>query len=809
MPRVPHDRKLILLGGFLLTAALSACADELAPRPATKLDAAAGMPSSDLATASADTSAAGPPVYAAVTSWPSRLVPGQQQRLQARAWDSAGREVTAPNLTWFSTAPSIVTVDANGNATARALGTTAVGVQVRRSDSKLAATVRTPMVVQSGPPAAVAQLVVSPTMLRLVPGDSAVLSITVRGPAGQSIQRCAYQFGSSNVARATVRAPGVVNAVSAGPLTTIVVICQNQWVQIPVVVSPKRSQPAVVATSPVEALGVVSAAQVRNGLGFNVDPQQPWQLQLAKDVGAREVRMQFPWNWVETIPGRLELPQSFRASLASAGQLGLRPLINAAYGPNWNRLPAFTLRSPAAVGDTVISLVPSPALTDVARGYSYVQRADGAQVVSEGYWAYAGAYVSSVRSGASQIVLAAPLTVALQSGDQLMVNNRFYKPPVPGDANDPSLAAYMRYTRFLADQIASAGAGGQVEIWNEPPWINDRWDGGEGCFFATATERSKCQDINYTFARALLNTTAPNGVRYTWGGTHKTGFATLIGGASAGEFRSDVTRQQIENSVTEESFHPYGASPEDHAWDPKCLARPGVANIYAACSLTGTIQGSNIKWARKVAIAHQNQTGWTINQTVSEAGLYTSNALAKARYLLRFYLASHALGLTRVDFYRLVDGPSGTANWGVVDATTRNPTLPFRSLQGLMQQVDGLATTPAAAYDTASLPSVSAAQTTWPVTTATIVGRATPGAARNTVVLTLWQRTYPKISGQTFDQLPPTPVGRVAVRVPTGYAAVRAWSLVDQSAVSITTRDASTVELLVGDDPIAIRFDPK
>ncbi|GJG86407.1 hypothetical protein tb265_15880 [Gemmatimonadetes bacterium T265] len=572
-------------------------------------------------------------------------------------------------------------------------------------------------------------------------------------------------------------------------------------------VGARPTDSAAASGGPVEMLGVVSAAQLRDGLGFAVEPSRPWELQLARDVGAREVRMQFGWNDVEPAAGRLVLTPVMREALATAARLGLRPLIVAAYGPASTRLPLFTLRAPAARGDSVLSLELSPALADVRRGHSYAQAPDGSQLVAEGYWAYQGAYVSSVDRDSNRVVLAAPLTRTLNAGERVAINNRLYPPPVAGAPNDSGLAAYVRYARFLAAQLAGAGLAGHVELWNEPAWAHDRWDGGEGCFFASGVERSTCRSINYDLAKALLGTAPPGGVRYTWGGTHKTGFATLITGASGG-IRTAVTREQIEGSVSEESFHPYGRTPEWHAWNPDCLSRPGVANVFATCALVGTNPTSNFKWARKVAIDHLNLDGWTIDQTVSEAGIRIADAATKARYLLRFYLAHHALGFRRIDFYRLADAPASGPNYGVVDANTREPMLPYRALQALMNQLDDVGTAPPAEYDNGGLPTVVKAQTTWPVTTVVVAGRRS-GAVRNTMLLTLWQRPYPKTGREEFEQISRPDPGRVAVRVPTGYHVVRAWSLVDQSPVAVVPVRAGIAEVRVTDDPVAMRFAPR
>ncbi|HEY0777217.1 MAG TPA: hypothetical protein VGD56_04545, partial [Gemmatirosa sp.] len=233
----------------------------------------------------------------------------------------------------------------------------------------------------------------------------------------------------------------------------------------------------------VEMLPVASAARLRKGLGFNVDPNQLWHIDLAKAAGASEVRMQFGWERVETSRGAYELPAPFAAALAHSVQLGLEPLVLAAYGPGWKQLPPFIVAAPARLGDTTVVVTDADGFGAITLGSAFVIKATGVQLVAGRYAAYSGALITHVNVATRRISLAAPLSAPVQAGEHLVVRNRLYAPATTDDS-DPSVQAYVHYVRYLASRIAQLGSPGRVEIWNEPPWYGDRWDGGAACFYA-------------------------------------------------------------------------------------------------------------------------------------------------------------------------------------------------------------------------------------------------------------------------------------------------------------------------------------
>jgi len=653
---------------------------------------------------------------------------------------------------------------------------------------------------------------ISPDSSKLTVGDTVVLHATVLDSLGHQLADSVETWSSSDTSVVRVSPTGVVTALTAGEVTVTAQLKDTTqaakiWISDTAKASDHTGAPSSMLPAPVgsltsvEMMPVVAATQLRNGLGFNVDPSQLWQLQAAHDAGATEVRMQFDWPSVERSAGQLALPKQFEDALANSVQLGLEPLIVAAYGPGGPSLPTLTLASPAVPGDTSIRVAERGTLAQVVLGSAFIIGADGQQLVSQSYASYFGGLVTNADQQTGQIFLAAPVSRALSIGTQVKIVNRLYKLAGTGP-NDPSVQAYIRYVQFLAGRIASYGVAGRVEIWNEPPWEGDRWDGGAPCFFARAAQRVGCVDYNFSFALALMATTPPGRVRYNWGGTHKTGFASVLAGGNIG-IPATRTRDEILNSVASESFHPYGASPEHHAWDPQCLAQSG-SNPFP-CSLPGTDATSNFKWARKLAEDHLSTYGWTIEQNITETGVLTSNQAAKTRFILRTFITYHALGFQRINFFKLADGSASTSNYGFMDAGLHTAYPVYNALKAFLGDLDALET-PTALPATTSLPSVVSYQGTWPLMVVPIVGiRAS--TAGTSVLLVLWQRTYPSGGGQFDTIISPGP-GQANVKLPTGLHPTGAWSLTDRSPSKFQVQADGTISINVTDNPTVLQLDP-
>src|SRR6266853_1639026 len=330
-------------------------------------------------------------------------------------------------------------------------------------------------------------------------------------------------------------------------------------------------------------------------------------------------------------------------------------MIVAAYGGPRAKLAELTVARDVPAGSYAIPV--TGALGSIKPPLCHIVKSErNQQIVAEGKWAYYGALIDAVDAAGGTITLAAKTSVALSAATKLTVNQLRYASVATAGEDDPSLAAYVRYAHFLADEIAARGLKGTIEIWNEPPWSHDPWD-HRGAFYDNAPEGINKVSPNWGMLRALLKDTPPAGVRYTWGGSHKSGSRGVL-------FMPDPApaRERIAASVSSEGWHPYGPAPEWNGWSPQAL--PGASNVFAA-GLEGSNASSNFKQGRRRAYEHLQKFGWTVPEQVSEAGIATSDQMAKARWAVRFFLANMAMGpeplLERVNFYRLAEQPDGYA----------------------------------------------------------------------------------------------------------------------------------------------------
>ncbi len=350
----------------------------------------------------------------------------------------------------------------------------------------------------------------------------------------------------------------------------------------------------------VENLGSVSGSQLSSGLGFNLNPVNEWEFQIAAEAGAVEARVQLSWEAVENVSGDLALSAQSETALNRFSQYGLQPLIVAAYGPPRQRILTLTVAADVPSGSYVILV--NEDVSGVEIPDCHLQRTSGAQIVPEGKWAYYGALIHAVDVDHRTVTLAARTNVSLAAGDALAVNRLRYPSVATTDPNEPSIAAYARYAQFLAGRVDAHGLAGRVELWNEPPWAHDPWD-TRYRFYDTPPPELERPAVQFGFAALLQTTFAPGNVRYNWGGSHKSGFNSLLGSRMS----PHPTRDQAANSMSSESFHPYGNSPEDHAWDPTCLA--DFSRSEFTCHLIGTNPGSNFKSAVRVQLAKSDRPG--------------------------------------------------------------------------------------------------------------------------------------------------------------------------------------------------------
>ena len=551
--------------------------------------------------------------------------------------------------------------------------------------------------------------------------------------------------------------------------------------------------PAAGQVATVESLGSVSGSQLSNGLGFNINPSNEWEFQIAAEAGAVEGRVQFSWEAVENVSGDLALSAQSETALNRFSQYGLQPLIVAAYGPPRQRILTLTVAADVPSGSDVIPV--NEDVSGVEIPFCHLQRPSGAQIVPEGKWAYYGALIHAVDVDHRTLTLAARTNVSLAAGDALAVNRLRYPSVATTDPNDPSIAAYSRYAQFLASRVDAHGLAGRIELWNEPPWVHDPWD-TRYRFYGSPPPKLERPAVQFGFAALLQTTVAPGNVRYNWGGSHKSGFNSLLGPRMS----PHPTQDQAANSMSSESFHPYGNSPEDHAWDPACLA--DFSRSEFTCHLIGTNPGSNLKSAVRYNLRNLVDLGWSIEQNVTETGLFTTNQLGKARWIIRQFLVFQALGILRINFYRLADNGG---QYGFVDATTQTVLPAYTAIQGLVSDASAIGMPPVP-YTPGDLPSVVDYSGFYPLTTVAIVGTQSPCDVSNSILYVAWQRSYPD-SGSWLALPSPDPVP-VTVQLPRGMIAQQANDLVTRTSVPVYSTGDGQVIVNIADNPVALSVIP-
>lgn len=535
----------------------------------------------------------------------------------------------------------------------------------------------------------------------------------------------------------------------------------------------------------VEMMDVLPAAKIARGLGFNLKFSNEWEFARAREAGAIEARMQFDWPSVERAPGNLQLTPQMARALDLCVQNNLEPLVIAAYAPLARPIGELTVAGDVPAGSTEIP-VRGAALSLVKTPLCHVLGVDGKQIVAEGRWAYYGAFIDSVEQPGT-LRLAAKTNRDLPAGTKLRVNQLLYPSVATTDADDPSLVAYGRYARFLASEIAARGLRGHVELWNEPPWIHDRWD-ARGGFYDTVPPNISGVSPNPGMLDQFLDGPAPPaGVSFVWGGSHKSG------GRGLGARRGGVTAAQLQR-VSADALHPYGDSPETHAWNPEAMRR-GAA--FSDLALPGTNEQSNMKLLRQNQLAATRRGQPSPRIVATEIGHLGGDETQKTRYDMRAFLIYLSLGMDRINFYRLADKPG---KFGFIDETTRAPKPVFTAFQSFMAQIGAAAgpnQSPITRFDIEDVPAVSRYRGSFPLT-------VIPIAAPNRWLMVSYQRTFAR-AGQKWDDVPSPAPASVEWRVPPGYGATKAWNLVSGEAVALASR-RNSVSCEVSDDPVAVEM---
>ncbi len=252
-------------------------------------------------------------------------------------------------------------------------------------------------------------------------------------------------------------------------------------------------------SSQVFALGITTVQTAENGLGFNINPQQPWQLSALSSAGARWWRMQCNWSEVErqTAPpqSRVTSPRYVQSKpcvdtyQAAARYPDLHPSVVAGYGPPYHQILTVQLTSAGKVGDislnvVLVSNVSGDTLSSITPIRDHINdlttlHTSPSYGVISAQRAYAGDIITSVApidATHATLHLGSALSMAIPTTDTLEIMEDEYIGITDNSPTNPSAVAYGNYANFLAFDMAARSFSGFIELWNEPPWHPDPWD---------------------------------------------------------------------------------------------------------------------------------------------------------------------------------------------------------------------------------------------------------------------------------------------------------------------------------------------
>ncbi|MDE1163393.1 MAG: hypothetical protein PW792_15830 [Acidobacteriaceae bacterium] len=562
----------------------------------------------------------------------------------------------------------------------------------------------------------------------------------------------------------------------------------------------------------VEDYGVVTATTIKNGLGFNVNPANAWELQQAAAAGATEVRIQCGWQATEVqtaqnTSGGYVLPAGCVTAMQAAKTYNLRPLMIAAYGPPYHAIVTLKTTTDVPVGTYTIPVTAtSGTLAQINVPYCHVLQQNGVQFTALGRNSYAGSFITAVDTSASTLTISAVTSVAIPSGTLLTVNQLLYPSVKTATATDPSIAAYAGpatvgyggYVGFLAQTMKDYGLTGRVEIWNEPTWAHDPWDMRQHFYDANIpSDVSQALDQS-GFVTALEAQTPPDGIRYEWGYTHKSGFNSLLGSRNPG-----VTQASVSMNLNSESFHPYGNDPEDGGWNPQCLA---AGTAWGLCYLDGNDPAANFKYAVQLNVLQIQKYGWGIDQGITETGTSTGDQNAKARFIMREFPMYMALGMKWIDFFQLATPQPG---YGFVDSSTTPGTVlqPYLAIKGFMGDVAAISGTATPTFTAANLPTVASYTGYYNLSIAKVTGSTSATVGSNSQMFIAWQRSI--VANQTLSWLTMASPAAVplTITLPAGMKASSATNLTTRTSVAFT-QTGQNVTFPIADDAVELLIVP-
>lgn len=497
-------------------------------------------------------------------------------------------------------------------------------------------------------------------------------------------------------------------------------------------------------------------------IGMSVDPTIP-KLEALKAAGIDHVRMGPGWGHVEDYAtGALKLPTGAAEAFDFMAKNEMHPVSVAAYGPPNNLVAKLKIAADVPVGSLTIPLVgPLPGLKIPCDFVSLAHtKLHKAQFITEPFYSYYGSIVAG--SEGSSINLGAQTSVALTAGQELNLRRLRYQPIPDLNPNGKSVRAYMRYARFIAEEIVAHRCTGYVSLWNEYPWAMDKWPSLHG-FYEEATRPANLvrdKGMAAILRAALQQPHLPAGVNWINGASDKTGYNSILN-----QFK-DMPGVLTAASVNgwREGMHVYsGRGPEagGAGWDDELK----VAN-HTLDLRTNFV--AMARWDRK--------SGFDIRPIATECGAFWEDPVAQARENLRRVASMWGMGI--VPFLGMKETPTGS--------------LSYLALQRLAALRDSLGS----GGDASQCPSVaSVTGNEWPIMSVALHGE-------NGALLLVWQRTWallPKDEpGGGWANIPSPPPATVTLALGTAGRVMSIQNV--RSGQSLP----SELTVPVADDPIAI-----
>jgi hypothetical protein len=572
----------------------------------------------------------------------------------------------------------------------------------------------------------------------------------------------------------------------------------------------------------VEDFGTASATQVKQGLGFNVNPNNEWEFQIAQKLGSTYVRFDCGWSTTEkqkpdNTSGGFVLPPQCVKGLAFSKTYGQHPSVDALYGPPFHPIVTVKVVADVPVGSYAIPVAAVKGnLGSIKPIWTEILAQGKPQQITKKH-SYSGSLLVGVDAAKGTVELASATTTPLAAGDLLTINELLYPPVFLNGSKDfmtdPSVVAYGRYAQFLAHAIHDAGDVGEVGLWNEPVWSGDLWDNGTLLYDHPPADIPMKLGLRVSIPLYMTTTPPVEGVVYDSAYTEKSGFGTIYSTQALPVLTSIGTIGKAQATVAVESFHPYGNAPEDHFWYPACLQKlvadphPKARGlVFAECTPIGATAGSNFKSGILDSMFPEAHGGSRHN--ITETGrcrqcVAGTTEEQETRFVMRQFIGYQGLGVSPIMFYRLAD-PANPNSFGFIDYKTHEPLPVAIAIHGLMFDVQAIAGK-VAAKDGCNSPKVTAYKGYYPLATVNFCGTRTASDQKNSLLFFTWQRSYPE-KDEWVHLASPAAVS-VELEIPSGMKVVSVKNTVSTAAVEYAVH-GTQLRYQVTDDPIEVSLRP-